>query len=221
MMPTTRLTRVTKLRECNGRILFDQGKLLYTEKCLRCHGCSGNGQGPYARQTLTRPANLNERIKNFPEPVDNFHFWRISEGVPGTAMPPWGWSLDEDTRWAIATYELSFVDGSIRTVDGGISDDEGDAFNDSTLSLPPIAGTLEQYNKGQALFNLYCAQCHGADGQGDGPASIATTGGYIQPEPANFEESGNDFTKYGRYVWKVKEGVETTNMPPWKAGLKR
>ena len=21
---------------------------------------------------------------------------------------------------------------------------------------------------------------------------------------------------YGRYVWKVKEGVETTNMPPWK-----
>ncbi len=24
---------------------------------------------------------------------------------------------------------------------------------------------------------------------------------------------------YGRYVWKVKEGVETTNMPPWKNAL--
>ena len=36
------------------------------------------------------------------------------------------------------------------------------------------------------------------------------------PEPANFTESGSDFTNYGRWVWKVKEGVETTNMPPWK-----
>jgi cytochrome c oxidase cbb3-type subunit I/II len=199
--------------------LFDQSKLLYTEKCLRCHGASGNGQGPYSRQTLARPANLNERISNFPPPVEDFHMWRISEGVPGTAMPPWSWSLDASTRWNIATYELSFVGGSIRTVDGSTSDDEGDAYNDSTLSIPPIAGTVEQYNKGHALFNVYCAQCHGKDGKGDGPASIATSGGYIQPEPANFEESGNDFTKYGRYVWKVKEGVETTNMPPWKAAL--
>jgi cytochrome c oxidase cbb3-type subunit I/II len=111
------------------------------------------------------------------------------------------------------------VEGSIRTVDGGVSDDAGDAFNDTTLSLPPIAGTLEQFNKGQALFNLYCAQCHGTEGLGDGAASIATAGGYIRPQPANFEESGRDFTKYGRYVWKIKEGVETTNMPPWKAAL--
>jgi cytochrome c oxidase cbb3-type subunit I/II len=44
-------------------------------------------------------------------------------------------------------------------------------------------------------------------------------GGYINPEPANFEESGTDFPNYGRYVWKVKEGVETTNMPPWKYAL--
>jgi cytochrome c oxidase cbb3-type subunit I/II len=199
--------------------LFSQGKLLFTQKCLRCHGGSGNGQGPYARQTLARPANLNERIKNYPPPGDNLQFWRISEGVRGTAMPPWAWSLDENTRWAIATYELSFAQGAIRTVDGGVSDDEGDSFNDTTLSLPPIAGTLEQYNHGQALFNLYCAQCHGADGHGNGPASINTAGGYIQPEPANFEESGSDFTKYGRYVWKVEEGVETTNMPPWKEAL--
>jgi cbb3-type cytochrome c oxidase subunit I/cbb3-type cytochrome c oxidase subunit II len=199
--------------------LFSQGKSLFSGKCLRCHGASGNGQGPYARQTLARPANLNERIKNFVAPGDNFHFWRISEGVPGTAMPPWAWSLDAETRWSIATYELSFVEGAIRTVDGGVSDAAGDAFNDTTLSLPPIAGTLEQFNKGQALFNLYCAQCHGTEGLGDGAASIATAGGYIRPQPANFEESGRDFTKYGRYVWKIKEGVETTNMPPWKAAL--
>jgi hypothetical protein len=46
-----------------------------------------------------------------------------------------------------------------------------------------------------------------------------TYGGYIMPEPANFTESGGDFPNYGRWVWKVKEGVETTNMPPWKWAL--
>jgi cytochrome c oxidase cbb3-type subunit I/II len=69
------------------------------------------------------------------------------------------------------------------------------------------------------VYELYCAQCHGSEGHGDGPASINTPGGYIQPEPANFEESNTDFENYGRWVWKVREGVETTNMPVWKVAL--
>jgi cytochrome c oxidase cbb3-type subunit I/II len=197
--------------------LYEEGKMLYTQKCLRCHGCSGNGQGPYARQVLTHPANLNVRIPTFPG--DNYHYWRVSEGVPGTDMPPWGWSLDEETRWKINTYEMSFVLGSLRTVSGDVSDQEGDDFNDKTGITPGIAGTQEDYNKGKGFYTLYCAQCHGVDGNGEGPASVLTNGGYINPEPANFEESGSDFTNYGRWVWKVSEGVETTNMPPWKYAL--
>jgi hypothetical protein len=87
------------------------------------------------------------------------------------------------------------------------------------LNSPPITGTLQDFEQGKAIFNLYCAQCHGDTGQGDGPASIKTAGGYISPEPANFTESGSDFPNYGRWVWKVREGVETTNMPPWKWSL--
>ena len=61
--------------------------------------------------------------------------------------------------------------------------------------------------------------CHGLDGKGNGTSAVTSEGGYIMPVPANFTESGSDFTNYGRYVWKVKEGVETTNMPPWKYAL--
>ena len=206
--------------------VFEDGKTLFTQKCLPCHGCSGNGQGPYARQTLAHPANLNQRISEFPQPnPDAFHHWRVHEGVPGTAMPPWGWNTSEDDIFKIMTYEMSFIfpKGSIRAVDGQISDDEGDQFNDQYHPMPTIAGTEEDYNKGKALFTLYCVQCHGDDGHGDGPASISSPDGrgYIQPEPANFEESGSDFPvgDYGRWVWKVTEGVETTNMPPWKNAL--
>jgi cytochrome c oxidase cbb3-type subunit I/II len=202
--------------------LFDEGKTLFTQKCLPCHGCSGNGQGSYARQTLARPANLHERITNFPEPnPDSFHFWRVHEGVPGTAMPPWGWETSQGDIFKIMTYEMSFANpkGSIRTVSGDISDQEGDDFDAQFHPSPSIAGSADDYIKGKALFTLFCAQCHGDDGHGDGPASINTEGGYIHPEPANFVESGGDFTNYGRWVWKVTKGVETTNMPPWEEAL--
>ncbi len=197
--------------------VFTAGKEFFTQKCLRCHGCSGNSQGPYARQSVTHPANLHERIQTFPG--ENYHFWRVSEGVPGTDMPPWALSLDEQTRWQIATYELSFVSGAIRTVPGDVSDQEGDNFDATTHIKPGITGTAEDFQRGQGLYRLYCAQCHGSEGLGDGPASIASTGGYINPQPADFTESGSDFQNYGRWVWKVREGVETTNMPPWKYAL--
>jgi cytochrome c oxidase cbb3-type subunit I/II len=197
--------------------IFDIGKANFTQRCLACHGCSGNAQGPYARHVVTQPANLHERISSFPG--ENYHIWRVSEGVPGTAMPAWHLSLNDTTIQKIAIYELSFVDGSIRTISGDISDAEGDSFALNVLDSPPIDGTMQDFENGKMIFNLYCAQCHGEGGQGDGPASIATLGGYISPQPANFTESGGDFQHYGRYVWKVTEGVETTNMPPWKWAL--
>ncbi len=197
--------------------IFEIGKANYTQRCLACHGCSGNAQGPYARHVVTQPANLHERISTFPG--DYYHIWRVTEGVPGTAMPTWGLSLNETEISLVAIYEMSFVLGSVRTVSGDISDAEGDNFANNVLNSPPITGTMQDFEQGKAIFTLYCAQCHGDGGQGDGPASIKTTGGYISPEPANFTESGSDFPNYGRWVWKVREGVETTNMPPWKWSL--
>ena len=195
-------------------VLFDAAKADYVQFCLSCHGGSGNAEGPYARHVTTQPANLHERIATFPG--DSYDIWRVSGGVPGTAMPAWSLSLNDTEIRLLAAYELSFVFGSARTFSGDLSDAEGDVFAKTVLNSPPIAGTQQDFSAGNSLFILYCAQCHGTDGQGDGPASSKVTGGYIVPEPANFTESGEDFPNYGRWVWKVKEGVETTNMPPWK-----
>lgn len=196
---------------------FEAGKVLHVQRCLSCHGCSGNGQGPYARTLVARPANIVERISNYPGMY--FHFWRISEGVPGTAMPPWKLSLTEEERWTSALYEDSLKMGAVRVVDGGVSDDAAKQYAAETGARPTIAGTQAEWDEGKALYELYCMQCHGEKGEGDGPASSTVPGGYIKPEPAVFPETGHDFEAYGQYVWKVREGVPTTHMPPWKYAL--
>jgi len=184
------------------------GKILFSQRCLPCHGASGIGQGPYARHVNQHPANLNDRISNFPG-VD-YNFWRVMEGVPGTAMPPWKLSLTEDAVWKIISYEKTFVDGVVRVVPGDFSDGEAEDFGNRGIKSPVVKDDIN-FSEGMKLFNLYCAQCHGIDGQGDGPASV-----YINPEPANLTETNNDFKTQGQWFWKVSEGVETTNMPPWK-----
>jgi len=191
--------------------LIDEAKILFVQRCLPCHGASGNGQGPYARHVNTHPANLSDRISNFPG--EDYHFWRVMEGVPGTAMPPWKLSLTEETVWEIASYEKTFVDGVVRVVPGDFSDSEAEELGKTGI-ISPIKHDEKNYTEGNKIFNLYCAQCHGVDGQGDGPASV-----YIKPEPANFTETSGDFTMQGQWFWKVSEGVETTNMPPWKYSL--
>ena len=201
--------------------LFEEAKTLYTQKCLSCHGCSGNGQGPYARNTVERPANLYERISNYPQPPDDFHLWRVSGGVPGTRMPPWGWSLSEDTIFTINMYENSFVTGAMRTVPVTTSAENAFKYASSSESTPPIAGTQEDYYYGQDVYQLYCAQCHGTGGRGDGPASGLMPTGYIVPLPYNLVDAGAVLTKYGEYEYYVSQGVSTTNMPAWNLVLNK
>ncbi len=161
MTPITRPIPGHQTPGHSGPSIFDDGKELYTQKCLRCHGCSGNGQGPYARQTVTHPANLNERIQTFPG--ENYHFWRVSEGVPGTDMPPWGWSAGRDDP--LGDYHLR-EELRARAPSGRspAMSPTRKAMTSTTrrISCRGIAGTQQDYERGQAIYNLYCAQCHGS-----------------------------------------------------------
>ncbi|HRI51498.1 MAG TPA: cytochrome c [Pseudomonadota bacterium] len=38
------------------------GELLYAERCARCHGARGNGDGPQAAATHPRPQRLSDRV---------------------------------------------------------------------------------------------------------------------------------------------------------------
>lgn len=74
---------------------------IYTEHCAACHGPKGLGDGPLAEFVTPPPANF--AIHGWHH-KDGEHYWWITRGIPGTAMPSFGDFLTEEERWLLARY---------------------------------------------------------------------------------------------------------------------
>ena len=69
---------------------------------------------------------------------------------------------------------------------------------------------------GYALYSRYCTQCHGVNGDGEGPVAQ-----YLDPKPRNYQYGIFKFTStpYGRkprradLIQTVQRGVTGTSMP--------
>ena len=76
------------------------GMQRFAENCVPCHGPQAKGDGVLAKTLPTKPINLlMEPHANMHTPGDFFHW--LTNGVPGTAMPPWGEKFSEEERWDI------------------------------------------------------------------------------------------------------------------------
>lgn len=192
-----------------------KGKEIFVTHCVTCHGCAGNGMGPYSHKLNQRPADLRQgRYKNYPE---GFDMWRISEGVPGTAMPQWKNSLSEKDRELVAMYVWhSFVHPEPHFQDEGDLPKKYDVKD--PLGVTPNndkESTLETINNGKRLYTLNCTPCHGYSGAGRGPDSISEP--KLMPEPPDLRDREHYSTfKDGDWYWRISEGVLYRAMPQWK-----
>jgi len=85
------------------------GKAVFQARCAVCHGPEGRGDGPAALTLIPRPVNLQVHVPlHAPGEID---YW-ISEGVPGTGMPPWKTQLSETERWQVVRYLQSLAAGT-------------------------------------------------------------------------------------------------------------
>lgn len=94
--PTALTNPVSPTQESIGR-----GKILYVDKCAKCHGLSGNGQGTSAHGFATSPRALSV-WHDADKSADGYLFWFITNGR--TDMPPWGLVLSEGERWDLVNY---------------------------------------------------------------------------------------------------------------------
>ena len=85
-----------------GKEAADEGAEIFRINCEGCHGPEGHGDGPAGQALEPRPKNLAE-IQS--KAGDDFLFWRISEGKPGTSMVPWKGILTDEQIW----HAISFI----------------------------------------------------------------------------------------------------------------
>jgi mono/diheme cytochrome c family protein len=81
-------------------------KTVYQDKCARCHGDSGKGDGKDAERYDPKPADLTD-AKQMSSVTDGELFYKISEGRK--PMPAFKTKLSEDQRWELVLFIRSFA----------------------------------------------------------------------------------------------------------------
>jgi mono/diheme cytochrome c family protein len=91
-------------RKANPVAVDDQslatGKALYAKHCLSCHGATGLGNGPAAKDLEKSPGDLSK--PKMWEQTDGAIFWKITTGKK--PMPSFEALTTEQERWQIVNY---------------------------------------------------------------------------------------------------------------------
>lgn len=77
------------------------GAEVFKTNCETCHGPQGHGDGPAGEVLDPKPKNLAD-VQATAD--DDFLFWRISEGKPGTAMIAWKGILTDEQIWQTVSF---------------------------------------------------------------------------------------------------------------------
>ncbi|HEY9773272.1 MAG TPA: cbb3-type cytochrome c oxidase subunit II [Planktothrix sp.] len=109
---TGRKLLALKAVDTNASASANAGRGIYQQNCASCHGMQGLGEGPNAISLEKKPPNFSRPF--YKQYSDEFWFYRITEGVPGTRMPKWGDGgglgdprggiLTQEQRWYLVAY---------------------------------------------------------------------------------------------------------------------
>src|SRR5712691_12133510 len=93
-----------------------RGKEVFLDRCVGCHGLSGNGKGPGARFLSPPPADFTSAddacCGGDTGPGD--FYYRILRGWPGTAMENFGERLSVDDIWRVVLFVKTIPNGTLK-----------------------------------------------------------------------------------------------------------
>jgi mono/diheme cytochrome c family protein len=94
-------TEYAGLRNPLGSEAASKGAEVFHTNCEICHGAQGYGDGPAGQALDPKPRNL-ARLQA--TAGDDFLFWRIREGKPGTPMVAWKGVLTDEQIWQVISF---------------------------------------------------------------------------------------------------------------------
>jgi high-affinity iron transporter len=90
---------------------------------------------------------------------------------------------------------------------------QANAYLINAYPFPVAPGTVPDLARGQTLYTVQCATCHGADGNGNGPLAEN-----LEPKPIAFTDAERARTRSVMALYQViSQGVEGTSMVSFKA----
>ena len=221
----------------------DRGARVYAENCVPCHGDRLDGDGHFADAFNPAPLDLTSG-GNLPQLSESFVFWRIAKGGPGlppegtpwnSAMPAWEDVLTEREIWSVIIYLYERTGFTPRATGGhgggqeggGGQDGDGHAAGAASRLLAAAGparlaaqqdGADGDVQRGEEIYRRWCAECHGAEGRGDGPAADR-----MLPRPRDLTEARYQIrgTPSGQLPTDddlrevIREGIPGTTMPGW------
>lgn len=190
-----------------------QGDAIYKEKCARCHGDAGDGNGPAASLQSPRPRDFRQgfyKIRTTETgslPTDDDLKGVIRRGMPGSAMPAWEGLLSEA--------EIDAVVGKVKSFSSRFASEQSRPAvlaTDVPVTPESIAAGKEAYER------LACSGCHGTDGAGADAVAREFEDDWGHPtDAANLTEPwtfGGGATARDIYT-RLRTGLNGTPMPSY------
>ena len=78
-----------------------EGAEVFRTNCETCHGPQGHGDGPAGQALEPKPGNL-AAVQT--RAGDDYLFWRIHDGKPGTSMVAWRGILSDEQIWQVVAF---------------------------------------------------------------------------------------------------------------------
>lgn len=95
----------------------ENGRRVYYQNCVYCHGDNLAGEGQYAHGFSPLPANFQDS-GTIAQLQESYLFWRIAKGGPGlpsasqpwnSAMPAWEGRLSEEEIWDVILFLYEYT----------------------------------------------------------------------------------------------------------------
>lgn len=222
---------------------LNDGKSIYTEYCMPCHGVNGDGKGVSSKGLAVPPRNFTlgqykfGRVVSGELPHDEDFYKLIREGLTGTAMLPWK-ELSDQQLFNLVQYIKTFAPAKWEGVDKKLGesivvtkDPYGEAHRESAIQrgkevyhVVAQCWTCHRAYVSHAEFNEMSKKINGKPVTEFDPQMFHIK---LQPNDYGYQSMPPEFTYDSvrsaktveeLYV-RLSSGVGGTAMPSWKGTL--
>lgn len=226
---------------------LNRGAAVYAQRCVQCHGESGDGNGLAAKHLNPRPRDFRRGIFKFTSTAYGGRPRRedlvrtIRRGIVGTAMPSFALMPEEELQ-PLLDYVLALTHrGELEVLLASEAENADELPDDLVNDL--VAAVVEQWQAAdtqtivpasvqpvmsaetieagrQAFLSKGCSKCHGEDGRGKTRDNVGTDAWGFATNAADLTSGMlHGGTQPTDVYRRIYGGINGTPMPAFKDAL--